>query len=156
MVMMILHAGQQRRHRHKQQILDSVGEGEDSMIWETSIETYTLPYVKQITSASLMYGIGHPKPVLCDNLEGYDGEGCGSKLYVGQETTVRTRHRTTDWFQIGKGVCPGCILSPCLFNLHEEYIMRNAGLLESRLPGELSITSDMQMSPPLWQNVKKN
>ena len=80
-----------------------------------------------------MYGIGHPKPVLCDNLEGYDGEGCGSKLYVGQETTVRTRHRTTDWFQIGKGVCPGCILSPCLFNLHAEYIMRNAGLDESQV-----------------------
>ena len=49
-------------------------------------------------------------------------------LYVGQEATVRTRHGTTDWFQIGKGVCQGCILSPCLFNFHAEYIMRNAGL----------------------------
>ena len=81
-------------------------------------------------------------------------------LYAGQEATVRTGHGTTDWFQIGKGVCQGCILSPCLFNLHAEYIMRNAGLdeaqLESRLPGEISITSDMQMTPPLWQNVKKN
>ena len=48
-------------------------------------------------------------------------------LYAGQEATVRTRHGTTDWFQIGKGVCQGCILSPCLFNLHAEYIMRNAG-----------------------------
>ena len=59
----------------------------------------------------------------------------------------------TDWFQIGKGVCQGCILSLCLFNLYAEYIMRNAGLeehkLESRLPGEISITSDMQMTPPL-------
>jgi len=80
-----------------------------------------------------MYGTRHPKPVLCDNLEGYGGEGCGSKLYGGQETTVRTRHRTTDWFQIGKGVCQGCILSPCLFNLHAEYIMRNAGLDESQV-----------------------
>ena len=49
-------------------------------------------------------------------------------LYAGQEATVRTGHGTTDWFQIGKGVCQGCILSPCLFNFHAEYIMRNAGL----------------------------
>ena len=49
-------------------------------------------------------------------------------LYAGQEATVRTRHGTTDWFQIGKGVCQDCILSPCLFNLYAEYIMRNVGL----------------------------
>ena len=49
-------------------------------------------------------------------------------LYAGQEATVRTGHRTVDWFQIGKGVCQGCILSPCLFNLYAEYIMQNAGL----------------------------
>ena len=53
-------------------------------------------------------------------------------LYAGQEATVRTGHGTTDWFQIGKGVCQGCILSPCLFNLYAEYIMRNAGLEEAR------------------------
>ena len=53
-------------------------------------------------------------------------------LYAGQETTVRTGHGTTDWFQIGKGVCQGCILSPCLFNLYAEYIMRNAGLDEAQ------------------------
>ena len=52
-------------------------------------------------------------------------------LYAGQEATVRTRHRTMDWFQIGKGVRQGCILSPCLFNLYAEYIMRNAGLDEA-------------------------
>ena len=52
-------------------------------------------------------------------------------LYAGQEGTVRTGHGTTDWFQIGKGVCQGCILSPCLFNLYAEYIMRNAGLEEA-------------------------
>ena len=73
--------------------------------------------------------------------------------------TLRTGHGTTDWFQIGKGVCQGFILSPCLFNLHAEYIMRNAGLhetqLESRLPGEIAITSDMQMTTPLWQKVKR-
>ena len=81
-------------------------------------------------------------------------------LYACQEATVRTGHGTTDWFQIGKRVCQGCILSPCLFNLYAEYIMRNAGLdeaqLESRLLGEISITSDMQMIPSLWQKVKKN
>ena len=53
-------------------------------------------------------------------------------LYVGQETTVRTGHGTTDWFQIGKGVRQDCILLPCLFNLHAEYIMRNAGLEEAQ------------------------
>ena len=76
---------------------------------------------------------------------------------AGQEAVVRTRHGSTDWFQIGKGVCQG-LLSPCLFNLHAEYIMRNLGWmkhkLESRLPGEISITSDMQMTPPLWQKTK--
>ena len=53
-------------------------------------------------------------------------------LYAGQEATVRTGHGTTDWFQIGNGVCQGCILSPCLFNLYGEYIMRNAGLEETQ------------------------
>ena len=53
-------------------------------------------------------------------------------LYTGQEATVRTGHGTTDWFQIGKGVCQGCILSLCLFNLYAEYIMRNAGLDEAQ------------------------
>ena len=53
-------------------------------------------------------------------------------LYAGQGATVRTRHGTTDWFQIGKGVCQGCIVSPCLFNFYAEYIMRNAGLEETQ------------------------
>ena len=74
--------------------------------------------------------------------------------------TVRTGHGTTDWFQIGKGVCQGCILSPCLFNFYAEYIMRNAGLEEAQagimIAREISITSDMQMTPPLWQKVKRN
>ena len=81
-------------------------------------------------------------------------------LYAGQEATVRTGHGTTDWFQIGKGVGKGCVLWPCLFNLYAEYIMRNAGLEDTqagtRLSGEISITSDMQMTPPLWQKVKRN
>ena len=81
-------------------------------------------------------------------------------LYAGQEATVRTGHGTTDWFQVGNGVHQGCILSPCLFNLYSEYTMRNAGLDEaqagSRLPREIRITSDMLMTPPLWQKVKRN
>ena len=81
-------------------------------------------------------------------------------MHAGQDEAIRTEHGTTDWFQIGKGVRQGCILSLCLFNLYAEYIMRNAGLdeaqLESRLPGEISITSDRQMTPPLWQKVKRN
>ena len=72
------------------------------------------------------------------------------------KATVRTGHG----FQIEKGECQGCILSPWLFNLYAEYIMRNAGLEETqagiKMSGEISITSDMQMTPPLWQKVKKN
>ena len=79
-------------------------------------------------------------------------------LYAGQEATVRTRHGTMDWFQIGKGVCQGCILSPCLFNLYASFKMSGwmKHKLESRLQGEILITSDMQMTPFLWQKVKRN
>ena len=81
-------------------------------------------------------------------------------LYAGEETTVRIGHGTTDWFLIRKGVCQGCIFSPCLLNLYAEHIMQNAGLdeaqLESRFLGEISITSDMVMIPHLRQKAKKN
>ena len=90
-------------------------------------------------------------------------------LYAGQEATVRTGHGTTDWFQIGKGVRQAYILSPCLFNLYAEYIMRNAGQEEAQAGikisrrninnlryGEISITSIMEMTPQLWQKVKRN
>ena len=81
-------------------------------------------------------------------------------LYTGQDTRVRTRHGAKDWFQTGKGVHQGCILSPCLFDLYAEYIMQNVGLDEaqsgSRVLGEMSVSSDMQMTPPLWQKVKRN
>ena len=75
-------------------------------------------------------------------------------LYAGQEATVRTGHWTTDWFQIGKGVHQGCIMSPCLFNLYAEYIMQNAGLDEAqtviKIAGrEILVTSDMHMTPSL-------
>ena len=75
-------------------------------------------------------------------------------LYAGQEATVRTGHGKTDWFQIGKGIRQACILSLCLFNIYAEYIMRNTGLEEAqtgiKIAGRItSITSDMQMTPPL-------
>ena len=81
-------------------------------------------------------------------------------LSAGQEATVRTGHGTTDWFQIGKGVCQGCILSPCLFNFYAEYIMRNAGLEEAQAGIKISRRNidnlRLQITPPLWQKVKKN
>ena len=78
-------------------------------------------------------------------------------LYADQEATVRTGHGTTDWLQIGKGVRRGGILSPCLFNLYAEYIMRSAGLDEAE--DEIKISGrniNSQMTAPLWQKVKKN
>ena len=80
-------------------------------------------------------------------------------LHAGQEAIVRTKHGTTDWFQTGKGVYQGCRLSSCLFNFYADYIMWNARLnhkLESRLLGEISTTSDMHLTPPLWQKAKNN
>ena len=81
-------------------------------------------------------------------------------LYAGLEATVRTGHGTTDWFQIEKGVCQGGVLSPCLSILYAEYIMWNARLEEAqariKIAGEISITSDMQLPPSLWQKAKKN
>ena len=86
-------------------------------------------------------------------------------LYAGQEATVRTGLGMTNWFHIGKGVCQGCILSPCLFNLFVEYIMQNAGLDEAQSRIKIAmknikllgkITSDMQMTSPLWEKAKRN
>ena len=81
-------------------------------------------------------------------------------LYAGQEATVRTGHVTTDWFQIGKGVHQSCILSPCLFNLYAEYIMRNAGLNEAQA-GNKTVRRNINNlryanDTTLWQKVKKN
>ena len=81
-------------------------------------------------------------------------------LYAGQVATVRTRHRTTDWYQIGKGVCQGCVLSPCLFNLYAEYIMRNAGLEEAqagiKIAGRNINSLRYSDDTTLSQKVKKN
>ena len=80
-------------------------------------------------------------------------------LHAAQEETVRTGHGTPDWFQIGKEVHQDCILSPCLFNLYADYITRKAGLDEAqariKIVGDISIISDMQMTPPLRQKVKR-
>ena len=81
-------------------------------------------------------------------------------LYPGQEATVRTGQGVTDWFQIGKGVHQGCILSPYLFNFYAECIMRNAGLDEAqagiKIAGRNISNADIQITPPLWQKAKKN
>ena len=81
-------------------------------------------------------------------------------LYAGQEATVRAGHGTTDWFQIGKGVRQGCILSSCLFNLYAEYIMRNAGLEEAqagiKIAGRNINNFRYADESPLWQKAKKN
>ena len=82
------------------------------------------------------------------------------KPITGQEATVRSGYGTTDWFQIGKGVCQGCIFSPAYLTYTQSTSWETLGWrkhkLESRLPGEISITSDMQMTPPSWQKVKKS
>ena len=79
-------------------------------------------------------------------------------LYADQEATVRIGHGTSDWFQIGKGVCQGCILSPCLFNLYAEYIMRNTGLDEAQAGIKIAgrNINIMQITPPLWKKAKNN
>ena len=77
--------------------------------------------------------------------------------YAGQKATVRTGHGTTDWFQIGKGVCQGCTLSPCLFNLCAQYTMRNTELDEAQAGIKIARRNiSNQMTPPLWQKVRKN
>ena len=81
-------------------------------------------------------------------------------LYADQEAIVRTGHGTTDWFQIGKGIHQSCILSPCLFNLDAEYIRRNARLDKAQAGIKIARINInnlyMQMTPPLWQKVKRN
>ena len=81
-------------------------------------------------------------------------------LYAGQEATVRAGHGTTGWFQIGKGVCQDVYCHPAYLTYMQSTSRETLGWrkhkLESRLLGEISITSDMQMTPPLWKNVKKN
>ena len=114
----------------------------------SALLTMPKPLTVWITQTGKFFEMGIPDHLTC----------LLRNLYAGQEATVR--NGTTKWFQIGKGVRQGCILSPCLFNSYAEYIMRNAGLEEAqagiKILGEISITSDMQMTPPLWEKVKRN
>ena len=87
------------------------------------------------TNWKILQGMGIPDHLTC----------LLRNLYAGQEATVRTGHGETDWFQIGKGICQGCILSPCLFNLYAEYIMRNAGLEE--------VQAGIKIGSELWRNI---
>ena len=113
---------------------------------KTSISTFTdyakaFDYVDHNKLWKILQEIGIPYHLTC----------LLRNLYAGQEATVRTGHGTTDWFQIGKGVHQGCILSSYLFNLYADYIMRNAGLDDSqarvKTAGDISTTSDMQIIP---------
>ena len=106
--------------------------------------TKVIGYVDQNKLWKILKEIRIPDHLIC--LLGF--------LYAGQEATVRTGHGTMDWIQIGKGVCQGCILPTCLFNFHAEYIMQNARLDEEQA-GEISIISDMQMTTPSCQKVKR-
>ena len=119
-------------------------------IWKGYVDHIAFDYVDHNKLWKILKQMGIPDHLTC----------LLRNLYAGQEATVRTEHVTADWFQIGEGVRQGCILSPCLFNLYAEYIMRNTGLDEAqagiKVVGRISITSDMQMTPPLWQKVKKN
>ena len=81
-------------------------------------------------------------------------------LYAGEEATVRSENGTTDWFQIGKGICQGCILSPCIFNLYAEYIIRNAGLEEAQAGIKIAKRNINNLryadDTTLWQKVKRS
>ena len=93
------------------------------VIWVSTFALLTKPLTVWITTNwKILKEMGIPDHLTC----------LLRNLYAGQEATVRTGHGTTDWFQIGKGVHQGCILSPCLFSLHAEYIVRNAGLEEAQ------------------------
>ena len=102
------------------------------------------------TNWKILKGMGIPDHLTC----------LLRNLYAGQEATVRIGHGTTDWFQIGKGVCQGCILSPCLFNLYAEYIMRNVGLEEAqagiKIAGRNINNLRYADDTTLKQKVKKN
>ena len=113
------------------------------IIWEDLIVWIT-------TNWKILQEIGIPEHLIC----------LLRNLYAAQEATVRTVHGTTDWFQIRKGVHQGYILSLCLFNLYAENIIRNVRLDETQARIKIARrnikTSDMQMTPPLWQKEKRN
>ena len=128
----------------------SVGSSKSKKVTEKYLLLYWLcqsfDFVDHNTLWIILKEIGIPDHLTCHLIN----------LYAGQAATVRTGHRTTDLFQIRKEVCQGCILSPCLFNLYAEMLGWKKHKLESRLPGEISITSDMQMTPLLWQRQRRS
>ena len=123
-------------------ILEKAEEPEIKLLTSTGSSKNKRVPEKQNKLWKILKGMGIPDHLTC----------LLRNLYAGQEATVRTGRGTTHWFQMGKGVRQGWILSPCLFNFHAEYIMQNAGLDEAQ--AGWSTTSDMQMTPPLWQKTK--
>ena len=109
-------------------------------IYTCKIHTYIHTYLCFIDYAKAFDCVDHNKLwKILKEMEIPDHLTCLLRnLYAGQEATVRTGRGTTDWFQIGKGVCQGCILTPCLFNFYAEYIMRNAGLEEAQAGGPVA------------------
>ena len=135
--------------------------GPDAMILEKAREFRKKIYFCFIDYAKAFYWVDHNKLwKILQEMGIPDHLTCLLRnLYAGQEATVRTRYATTDWFQTGKGVYQGCILSPYLFNLYAEYIMQNARLDEALVGIKISgrnTNNLMQMTPPLWQKAKKN
>ena len=125
-----------------------------SWLYSPSAVTLEPPKIKSLTVSIVSPSICYEVKGLLKEMGIPDQLTCLLRnLYAGQEATVRTGHRTTDWFQIRKGVHQSCILSPCLFNFYAEYIMRNAELDEAqagiKTAGRISIISDMQMTPPI-------
>ena len=124
---MIRKAGLEKAEEPEIKLPTSIGSSkkqESSRKTSTALLTMPKPLTVWITTncGKILQEMGIPDHLTC----------LLRNLYAGQEATVRTRHGTTGWFQIGKGVCQGCILLPCLFNLYAEYIMRNAGLDEAQ------------------------
>ena len=143
---------------------------EPEIKWPTSIESLKKHESSRKTSTSALLTMPKPLTVwittnwkILQEMGIPDHFTCFPRsLYAGEEATVRTGHGKTDWFQIGKGVCQGCILycHPASLTSMQSTSCEMPGwikyTLETRLPRETSITSDMQMIPPLWQKVKKN
>ena len=151
-----VHAGFRKGRGTRNQIAGIcwiIGKKEESSIRISNFASLTMPEPLTVwitTNWKILQETGIPDHLTCSLWN----------LYSGQEATVRTRYGTMDWFQTGKGVHQSCILSPCLSNLYAEYIMHNAGLDEARaeikIVGEISITTDMQVTPSLRQKAKRN
>ena len=150
-----VHAGFRKDRGTKDQIANICWIIEKAKEFQKNIYFWSLTMPKPLTlwittNWRILQEMGVPDPLTC----------CLRNLCAGQEATVRTGHGTTDWFQIGKGVCKAASCHPAYLTCMQSTSSEMPGWikhkLESRLPGEISITSDMQMTPPLWQKMKKN